>query len=320
MNLAPHYEFSNMQIKALRKARILEYVSIVYLISVIVLMYIVMGSSQAMKTAWIEDCLGLIPPICFLIGNHICWRKPTEHYPYGFHRVISILFLCAALALLLMGSYLLIDALIKLVEQEHATIGMKEFFGQDIWLGWWMILALLWGTFPPILLGRAKVKYAKTLNDKILITDGEMNKADWMTAVAAIAGILGIGMGFWWADAAAAAFISFDILKDGWRQTKDAVTGLINRSPTSLENEYLDLPDKVEKKLLSYEWVEDAQARLCEHGHLIFGEGFIKTKDRNPISPSDLLIAMKEVRDLYWRLHGFALTVTANEENTAKSD
>jgi len=166
-----------------------------------------MVSSQAMKTAWVEDCLSLIPPVCFLAGSHICWRAPTEHFRYGFHRVISILFLCAALALLVMGGYLLIDALAKLILQEHPTIGMKAYFGVDLWLGWWMILVLLWGTFPPILLGHAKIKYAEALNDKILITDGKMNKADWMTGAAAIAGILGIGLGWWWADAAAAAFI-----------------------------------------------------------------------------------------------------------------
>jgi cobalt-zinc-cadmium efflux system protein len=27
-----------------------------------------MGSSQAMRTAWIEDTLGLVPPIVFLIA------------------------------------------------------------------------------------------------------------------------------------------------------------------------------------------------------------------------------------------------------------
>ncbi|QJR80169.1 cation transporter [Alteromonas pelagimontana] len=309
MKLVPQYEFTEEQTRALHKARVLEYISIAYLISVIILMYIVMGSSQAMKTAWIEDCLSLIPPICFLIGTHVCWRKPTVHYPYGFHRIISILFLCAALALLLMGSFLLIDALIKLSTQEHPTIGMKEFFAKDIWLGWWMILVLLWGIFPPVILGLAKTKQARMLNDKVLYTDGKMNKADWLTAVAAIGGVLGIGMGWWWADAVAAAFISFDILKDGWSQTKDAVTGLINRVPTSLDNNYLDLVDKAEKMLTEFSWIKQVQVRLFEHGHLIYGEGFVNTYDNASICPEDLRDAMKKVRELDWRLQDFALTV-----------
>ncbi len=314
MKLAPQYEFSEQQNKALHKARILEHLTIAYLISVIALMYIVMGSSQAMKTAWIEDCLSLIPPVCFLLSTHICWRKPTEHYPYGFHRVVSIMYLCSALALLLMGAYLLIDALIKLGTQEHPTIGLQEYFGYDIWLGWWMILVLLWGVFPPVFLGRAKIKHARTLNDKTLYTGGKMNKADWMTAAAAIGGVLGIGMGWWWADAVAAAFISFDILRDGWSQTKDAITGLINRVPTSVDNGYLDLPERVEKKLLGYAWIEQAKVRLYEHGHLIFGEGFIKTHNNAPVSPQELRKAMTNVRNLDWRLQGFSLTVDPQEE------
>ncbi len=310
MKLAPQYEFSELQNASLKKARILEYVSLAYLASVIFLMYTVMGSSQAMKTAWIEDCLSLIPPVCFLVGTHICWRKPTKHYPYGFHRVISILFLCSSLALLVMGGYLLVDALIKLVTLEHPTIGQKEFFGVDMWLGWWMIIVLIWGTFPPVLLGRAKVKHAETLNDKILITDGKMNKADWMTAVAAIGGILGIGMGWWWADAVAAGFISIDILKDGWTQTADAVTGLINRAPTSIHGEYLDLPEKVREALLAYTWIDNAQVRFYEHGHIIFGEGFIEVSKNKEISPDNLREVMAEIRELDWRLQEFILTVT----------
>ncbi|CAM3755853.1 cation transporter [Litorimonas haliclonae] len=314
MKLAPQYEFSETQRAAMQKARRLEWISIAYLISVIILMYLVMGASQTMKTAWIEDCLSLIPPICFLVGSRICWRPPSEHYPYGFHRVVSVLFLCAALALLCMGTYLLVDALIKLGGREHPTIGMKEFFGKDAWLGWWMILVLLWGTFPPVILGRAKIKYAETLHDKILITDGKMNKADWMTAVAAIGGVLGVGMGWWWADAGAAALISLDIVKDGWKQSKDAVTGLINRAPTSLDDNYLDLHKQIETELERIDWIERARVRLYEHGHLIFGDGVVKTANTDPIPPEKMREAMQIVQVMDWRVQDFSLTVDRQED------
>ena len=317
MRLAPQYEFSEEQDKALKKARLSEYISLAYLVSVIYLMYIVMGSSQAMKTAWIEDCLSLIPPICFLFSSYVCWRKPTKHYPFGFHRVTSILFLCAALALFIMGGFLFIESALKLLYREHPTIGLKSFFGQDIWLGWWMILVLLWGTFPPVILGGFKLKYSKVLNDKILFTDGKMNKADWMTAVAAIGGVLGIGMGWWWADALAAMIISLDILKDGWSQTAEAVTGLINRAPKSVGGGYIDLPDKIQLKLIAYDWVEEAQVRLYESGHLINGEGFIRVKDQKAIDPNKFRNAIAEICDMDWRLREFALSLIPEEKKTS---
>lgn len=92
----------------------------------------------------------------------------------------------------------------------------------------------------------------------------------------------------------------------------------MNRAPTSLENKFLNLPAEVEKVLLKHTWIKQAQARLYEHGHLIFGEGFIKTLHNEPVSPNDLRKAMKTVRDLDWRLQGFSLIVYPKEENNDK--
>ena len=42
-----------------------------------------------------------------------------------------------------------------------------------------------------------------------------MNRADWLTALAAVVGVIGIGAGLWWADAVAAIVISLEITRDG---------------------------------------------------------------------------------------------------------
>lgn len=306
----PH-EFSPQQERALAKAVRLEWLTIAYLVTVAVLMYLVLGSSQAMKTAWIEDLLSLLPPIMFLLANRYRNRAPDEHFPYGLHRTASIGFLVAAVALLIVGGWLVVDSALKLVRTDHPPIGMREYFGIDAWLGWWMILVLLWGTVPPVLLGHAKLKIAKDLYDKILYTDAKMNKADWMTAVAAIAGVLGIGLGLWWTDAVAALIIAFDILRDGYRQTQDAVSGLMDRAPKSLEGEYEDIPEKVVATLESFDWIENAEVRLREEGHLFFGEGYFTSRNKQPVSPAQLRAAVDKVKSLDWRLQDFALTPLA---------
>jgi divalent metal cation (Fe/Co/Zn/Cd) transporter len=61
-------EFPPDQQRALRKARRLEWITIAYLVSAIGILALVLGSSQAMRTAWAEDILSLIPPIAFLIA------------------------------------------------------------------------------------------------------------------------------------------------------------------------------------------------------------------------------------------------------------
>ena len=55
-----------------------------------------------------------------------------------------------------------------------------------------------------------------------------MNKADWMTAGGAVVGILGIGVGLWWADAVAALFIAASIVRDGVTNLRMAVAALMD--------------------------------------------------------------------------------------------
>src|SRR5690625_6182747 len=80
---------------------------------------------------------------------------------------------------------------------------------------------------------------AKELHDRVLYADADMNKADWMTAVGGIVGILGIGLGLWWADSVAALFISGSILYDGLRNMRSAVRALIDRKSTRLNSSHV---------------------------------------------------------------------------------
>ncbi len=102
MNPNPEATLPPKQARALKRATKLEYLTILYLISSSLVLFIVMGASQAMMTAWIEDMLSLIPPSVFLIAERLRRKPPTEQYPYGFHRVFSIAFLIASLSLLAM--------------------------------------------------------------------------------------------------------------------------------------------------------------------------------------------------------------------------
>jgi hypothetical protein len=75
---------------ALRKPRRLEWITIAYLVSAIGILALVLGSSQAMRTAWAEDILSLIPPIAFLIAMRYSSHSPTKRFPYGFHRMPAL--------------------------------------------------------------------------------------------------------------------------------------------------------------------------------------------------------------------------------------
>src|SRR5699024_10643932 len=165
----------------------------------VVLVALVAGQSQAMQAAWAEDMLSLLPPIAFLVATRRIRRKPDRLHPYGHHRSIGVAHLVAATALLAMGGYLAYDSVVTLVSVERPPIGLTVLFGQGIWAGWLMVAVMVVTSTGPVVLGRRKLALAEQLHDKVLYADADMNKADWTTAVATITGVLGVGLGLWWA-------------------------------------------------------------------------------------------------------------------------
>lgn len=306
----------------LRRAVRLEILTIAYLVTVIASMYLVMGSSQAMRTAWIEDLLSLLPPIAFLIAEPFRNRPSTEHFPYGYHRIISIAFLISSAALFAMGGFLFLESAVKLVQAEHPTIGTTSLFGRQIWLGWLMMPVLIWSVAPAVFLGRAKITPARKLHNKVLYCDASMNRADWLTGVAAIVGVLGIAFGWWWMDAAAALFISCDILHDGYQNLKACILDLMDRVPQTVAHQRTEaLPARIKTEVEKLDWVQEAQVRMREHGQVFFGEVFITPKDR-----TKLLTCMTEAQEMIlkldWRVQDIVMQLVppsqAEEEQLQK--
>jgi divalent metal cation (Fe/Co/Zn/Cd) transporter len=287
----------------LRRVIRLEIWTLLYQLTVAVLMFLAMGSSQAMKTAWLEDSLGIVPPIAFFISTRLRNRPPDREHPYGWHSAVSIAFLAAALALLAMGLYLLIDSLIKLLMRERATVGTVNVFGHLVWLGWFMLIVLAYSVFPAMYLGWVKLEPARQLHDKTLFADGQVNKASWLTGVAAMVGVCGIGMGIWWLDATAGALISLDVTRDGLSNVKTVIGDLMNREPRTVDNKEADpLPGRLVEELGKLAWVREARVRLRESGHVYFGEAFIVPNDEH-----DLIQRGEEAtqlaRSLDWRVN-----------------
>ncbi|MEX2494955.1 MAG: cation diffusion facilitator family transporter [Woeseia sp.] len=298
------------------RAKTLEWLSIVFLTITASLVYLVMGNSQAMKAALFEDLLALIPPIAFLVVSRIRRRPQSHEYPYGFHRAVTVGFLISAFALTSVGVFLLYDGASILIRQERTTIGTIDMFGFLVWQGWMMIAVMLLASIPLVFIGRAKKKPAAKIHDKLLHSDAEMNAADWKTGFATIVGITGMGAGFWWADAAAAVFISLNILYDGVRSLRDAVGDIMDRRPRTVDHLHdIGLVETMEDALGKLKWVRAAKIRLRENGHVFFGEIAIEPIDEaEPLKRIEH--AEKEVYALDWRIRHVAVTlVTADELN-----
>ncbi len=291
-----------------RKARKLEWFTLAYISSAACFLYITMGSSQAMKTSFYEDVISLTPAIAFLIGTTIARRGAHPNFPYGRHRATSIAHLAAALALCMMGGFLLFEAIMSYFSGERATIGGFNLFGNMIWGGWPMLAALIYTGVPSVILGRMKLKLAPKIHDKVLYADAQMMKADWMAESATAVGVIGTGFGLWWHDPLAAALVSADILKDGIATLKTATADLIDRRPERADDSGRDrLPEEVEALWRGMDWIDDAAVRMRDDGHILIGEAFIVPKAGTQDLPRLLEQAVGEARALDWRVHDLVI-------------
>src|SRR5687768_14536768 len=138
------------------------------MVSAVVVVALTMGSSQAMKAAWVEDMLALIPPLAFLVAVRRAGKEPTKDHPYGFHRSVAVGHLVSAVALLAFGLFLIEDSAAGLIRLEHPPVGTVQIFGQTFWAGWLMIAAMTYTGIGPFVLARMKLPLAEQLHDKVL--------------------------------------------------------------------------------------------------------------------------------------------------------
>lgn len=137
-----------------------------------------------------------------------------------------------------------------------------------------------------------------------------MNAADWQTGLAGILGILGVGCGFWWADAAAAGFISLSILMDGLKSVRTSVVELIDGAPRRMDSGKIDpLVNRVAAKLKAEHG--DANVQVRETGRYM--RAAIAPHDRPHVSGERAKALIGD--DDAWRLIEVAVEQREDEAN-----
>lgn len=292
------------QRRALRRAVRWQFFTIGYTSLTIVLIALVMGESQAMKTAWVEDMLSLIPQIAFLIALLYRRRPTTRIHPYGRHRAMGVGHLVAGVALFAVGANLAVDSAIGLFAAEHPTIGSVQLFGRTLWSGWLMVGVMAVTVIGPVFLyGPVKAKLAPVLHNKVLYADADMAKADWQSTAASIVGVLGVGFGLWWFDGAAAIVISAGIVWDGVRNTRSALADLMDRSARTVDDsEPHPLGARVIEELEQEDWVAEAGVRVRDEGQVLHIEAFVRPHDAD-VSLERLGAAAERIAALDWKVH-----------------
>lgn len=308
MNTIGRRDLPERQQQALKQAIRWEWITIAYTLVTILVVSQVVGNSQAMKTAWIEDMLSLIPQLSFLIALLFIRRPSSKSHPFGMHRAMSIAHLVAGVALFAVGANLGSEATMGLITAERPTIGTVQFFSETVWLGWIMIAVMSVIVIGPLIYGPAKLRLAPVLHNKVLYADADMAQADWHTNVATIVGVLGVGLGLWWLDGVAALVISISIVRDGIRNTSFAVRDLLDeQARTHDDSAPHPLAEQILKTMRRYRWLREVGIRVRDQGQVFHVEVFIVPRGKRPPRVAVLEQAAVELSELDWKMQDIVM-------------
>ena len=307
---------------ALRRAERLCAWTLFWMSLVSAMMFVSMGGSQAMKTALIEDLLSIIPASTFLVASWFRRRGVDMEYVNGRERAFNVNFLISAVALSGVGLALVYEGVHTLLSATRPVVGTVLIGDFVVWQGWLMIAALAVSAVPPIILGRKKLALAKALSLKPLQTDADVGRADWLTALAGIVGVVGIGFGFWWADAIAALVIAGSILHDGATNLRGAVRDLHDAKAQALTRDRAhSVTDQLCQAIIRLPWVHGCTVRLHEEGLHLSGMVYL---GNSTLTVEQLEAVRAAAQKVSWRIDQIDVSLTqtvacTNQRRTPRS-
>jgi hypothetical protein len=107
------------------------------------------------------------------------------------------------------------------------------------------------------------------------------------------------------------------VLHDGYKNLREVVTNLMDEVPKLVDSSEVDpLPDRVQEYLKQMPWIEDAQVRMREQGHVYFGEAFVVASEEENLAER-LYHATQECAALDWRIHDFVIVLVPSLTDAA---
>ena len=132
--------------------------------------------------------------------------------------------------------------------------------------------------------------------------------AEWRHGRAMGQCVLGVGLGLWWADAAAALVVSLSILRDGVNNLRGSIGGLTDAEARTYDGkEPHPLTRQVEVVSEQQHWVGEARARVRDEGHVFHLEMFVVPVGGAAPTVQQIAELRDRLDELDWKLHDIVI-------------
>jgi cation diffusion facilitator family transporter len=150
------------------------------------------------------------------VGFRSSRRLPTERYPYGYERAEDLAGLGVALVIWGSAAFAGFESVTKLLR--HGGTGH---------VGWGIAAAAV-GIVGNQLVARYKLVVGRRIRSATLVADAKHSWLDALSSAGAMLGLIGVALGWGWADAVAGMVVTGFICHVGWEVTTDIAHRLLD--------------------------------------------------------------------------------------------
>lgn len=160
----------------------------------------------------------VLATVMVIISLKITDKKQSRAHPWGYGKVEYVGSFLVYIILLLLGSWILIDAIGNII---HRTLEPPHLIS---------MFAAMVSIVSNVILSSYGFCAGKRLNSPAMIANANENKADMISSMAVVVGIVGAHFGYTFADPLAAIVVALLIIRMSGTLLFEAIAGLMDKS------------------------------------------------------------------------------------------
>jgi cation diffusion facilitator family transporter len=176
----------------------------------------VLSGSVALLGDALHNLSDVSTSLAVFVGFRISRKPATERYPYGYERAEDIAGVGIAVVIWASAALAAAESVDKLVHH-----------GGTRYVGWGIAAALV-GIIGNQLVARYKLRVGRAISSATLVADAKHSWLDALSSAGAAAGLIGVLIGWRWADGAAGLLVTAFICHVGWEVSVDVAHRLMD--------------------------------------------------------------------------------------------
>lgn len=214
----------------------------------------VLGGSAALLADTIHNFADMFTAVPLWIAFALSRRQASRRFSYGYERAEDVAGAVVLLFILASAGLAAWESIRKLLQPEIP--GHLE----------WGIAAGLVGLAGNELAARYRIRVGREIGSAALVADGQHARADGLTSLGVVVGLVGVRLGYPWADPVTGLLISLLIVRIAWEVGRDVLGRLMD----SIEPETIERIERLAAETQGVISVHDVRARWV--GHSILAE------------------------------------------------